>query len=128
MSALQRPMPRIDVQLVAHVLVVELHEPAQSQAAANDRLCEPACVLGLLAAEPDRTQLRIIELEKFARRQRRCNDKQTIECCAGRRDRNLLLEDDVQQGRKPGRSLPKGWAAVAFVDAGQIPVAAHERA
>ena len=54
--------------------------------------------------------------------------QQAVECRPRRRDRDLLLEDDVQQGRKPGRSLPQRRAAVSLVDARQVPVPAHERA
>src|SRR4029077_21136828 len=64
-------------------------------------------VARLLAAEPDREELVVAQDEECARGERIRGEEQPIEGGLRRRERDLLLEDDVDEGREPRCPVPQ---------------------
>ncbi len=88
-----------------------------------DRLGERAAVARLLAAEPDGQQLGVGQGEEAGRCQRVGGHAKPVECRTRGGQRDLLLEDDVEQGREARLAIPQRWRAVAGDDPGEVRVA-----
>src|SRR4030095_8664276 len=79
----------------------------QVQFASGDRRCEISTIGSLLPAESDFFEPYIRELEESLRRQRLNSTQQTVICGASRLERDLLLEDDVNQRVKALFAFPQ---------------------
>ena len=103
-------------------VVVEARERVEVERSRLDRLGECAAVARLLAAEPDGQQLGVGQGEEAGRRQRVGGDAEPVERRPRGRQRDLLLEDDVEQGRKTRLAIPQRRRAVAGDDPGEVRV------
>ena len=107
-------------------VVVEARERVEIERSGLDRLGERAAVARLLAAEPDGQQLGVGQGEEAGRRQRVGGDAEPVERGPSGGQRDLLLEDDVEQGRETRLAIPQRWRAVAGDDPGEVRVARGE--
>ena len=119
-------MPGSASSVRLHGVVVERAEPVQVERAGLDRAGQRPSVARLLPAEPDRQQLGIGELEEARRRERIGRRPQAIERGSCRGERDLLLEDDVEERPEAGLSIPQRWWTVARHDRGQVRIATRE--
>ena len=88
-------------------VIVECLQPVEVEGAIGDARGERPPVAGLLATEPDRQQLRIVEGEERLGRERVRRREQPIVRSPGRRERDLLLEDDVNERAEAGGPIPE---------------------
>ena len=103
-------------------VVIECRQPVEIERSVDDRHRQRPPVTGLLAAEPDRQERGVVEPEEARRRERVRRGGEPIEGGLGRGQRDLLLEDDVDDGREARCARPqRGWA-VAGHDPGQVRV------
>jgi hypothetical protein len=95
-------------------------KPVEVQGRVEQRPRDRPAVSSLLPAEPDCEQLGVREAEESLRCQRIGGRLQASEGGQCRRQGNLLLEDDVDERRKPGRSIPQRRRSEPLGDRGQI--------
>ena len=89
-----------------------------------DRRRQLPAVARLLAAEPDRQELGVVQLAGTrSGRQRVGRGAQPVERRLRRGERDLLLEDQVDECREPGRAIPERRRAPAPDDRRQVGVA-----
>ena len=89
---------------------VESLERVEVERAGLDRLGERPTVARLLPAEPDGQELGIGQLEEARRGKRPDDGHEPVERGLRRRQRDLLLEDDVQERRKARAHGPRAAA------------------
>src|SRR4029453_17529214 len=95
-------------------------ETIEVQLARFDRAGKRATIPGLLPAETDRQELGVGELEEPRRGRRVRPGQQPVERRARRGQGDLLLEDDVQQRRKPRFPVPKRRRTMPGDDGGEV--------
>jgi hypothetical protein len=91
-----------------------------------DGVGEQAGVVGLLAAETELAHFDFGELEKFCGSEGLYHFLQLLIKRAGGGERDLLLENDVDESWEAGLADPEGRDAVFFDDASEIGVAVGE--
>lgn len=100
-------------QLRLHRHVVQLAECFEIEFAAGDRTREVSAVGGLLATEARASEFGVVEFEETCGRERgRGEREETLESGVGRSERNLLFQDDVDEGGEIRRAKPLGRLAV----------------
>ena len=104
-------------------VVVEATEPVEVERARLDGSRQRSAIPRLLATEPDREELRVTQLEESRRGERIRSRVQPVEGRSCGRERDLLFEDDMQQRRKPGFTIPERRQTVAGHDGSKIRVA-----
>jgi hypothetical protein len=92
---------------------------------ARHRIGETARIGNFLPAEAAALQCRVVEREKILRRQRPAGFGKPPVHRRRRVDRHLLLEDDVQQRRKPVRASPEARRPGPCQDRGEYTLAAE---
>jgi hypothetical protein len=83
---------------------------------------------GLLPTEPDALEFCVVEFEETFRREWRGEREETLESGVGRGERNLLLKDDVNEGRETGRAKPFGRRAKRVENVCEVRIARGQRA
>ncbi len=100
-------------------LVIELLEGSKVKVAGDKRLSQPPAVTRLLAAKADPVQFSVREAEEALRGYGTCLT-QSVERSSGRGERDLLFEDDVDDGGKTRSPLPQGRTAESCYHSGQV--------
>jgi hypothetical protein len=103
--------PRTDpghlFELGANILVGQRRQGLEIEGVLDERVGELPAVAALLAAKSDRPEGRVVEGQKGLRLEGGDGVRELVECRLGRRQRDLLLEDDVNQGRESGLTVPQ---------------------
>lgn len=86
----------------------------------DDRLSQMACVGGLLAAETDGFEVDVIDGEQFVGRYLADVNREFVKTSLCRGERDLLLQNDMQQRRKARRTIPQRRRAVGFINRRQF--------
>jgi hypothetical protein len=116
--------PRTDAfqgqELFASKFILEFVEFVQRESLLVNSFGKKACVMGFLAAEAEPTHFTFGEFKKAAGCEWLNSVLQAEVQRAGRGKRNLLLQDDVNQGGKTWLSRPKRRQSVFLDYSGQI--------
>ncbi len=94
----------------------------------DHRVRKMPSVSGLLAAESDGLQRRVIQIEETLRRQRRRSVKQLVVRSPRRGKRHLLFEDDVKKSREAGFARPHRRRAESSDYTAEIRIAPRQQA
>jgi hypothetical protein len=113
-----RPRPRI-----AHPL-----ESIGIKSAIQNTLGKPAGIAGLLPAEADLLEGRVVELQHGRRGDRPTGIGQAVEGRPGGGQRDLLLEDDEDERGEPGLARPQRWYPMQGDHPGEVGIAAGQGA
>jgi hypothetical protein len=103
-------------------VVGQRRQPVEIQLARRHGSSQVPHVCRLLAAEPDRQQLRVVESKEPIGRQFAGRRRQTSERRQGRGERDLLLEHEIGERGEPDRSIPQGRRSEPLDDATQVGV------
>lgn len=107
-------------------VVVEGSDDVEVERAIDEGGRKRPRVARLLAAEPDGQELGVGQLEEARGCGRVGGCLQPVVGSAGRGERDLLLEDDVDEGPEPGRAIPERRRPEALDDRGEVVVAPRE--
>jgi hypothetical protein len=113
-------------QLGARALVVHLREPGRIEHARDNSHGQPPDVRALLPSESGASQ---VDLGQGRDPLRRHGSGTSLQPCIGgaaRRQRYLLLEDDLYEGLEAGRTIPEWGRAVARDNGGEVRIPPRE--
>jgi hypothetical protein len=107
-------------------VVLKRVEAVRIELARDDRLRQSTDVGSLLSCESGPLESRIVEARDPLRSHTRGD---SVESCIGgssRRQRDLLLEDDLYERGEAGWPIPQRWRAVTSDDGGEMAIAPSE--
>src|SRR6266850_658246 len=111
----------------ARGIVVQFVEVTEIEVTPGKRLGEETGVESFLAAEADAKQLDVGQFQKAARRERVNGGVKTIESGFRGSERNLLLENDVDERGEARFTDPERRLAVLFHDFSEMGIAIREK-
>ena len=122
MSAVQRPMPTTLVSIARGVVVVRRGDRIEVQPAIEHVARQPDEVARLLAGLAGRAQALLADGDDRGRLDRAGRQDEPPARRFRRGERDLLLEDDPDEGLEAGLASPQRRRSVALGDAGQVGV------
>src|SRR5262249_8727249 len=109
------------------LIVGEVGETTGRESPLQDRVCEAARIADLLPCEAAVHERRLVELEEAARRQRAAALLEPAPKLCRDIERQLLLQDDVQERTEARRPARETRQAVGREDAGEVGIEPGQR-